>query len=86
MSLNQHSCIRPGCDIKYQDTDVDAYYCPACNTARKQAAAQLDKKFDTKSQTPNGLLAQYDAARTFIAPNGERKTRAFPLAKDLFKI
>ncbi len=84
--MNQHNCIKPGCDIKYQDTDVDPYYCPKCNEERKQAAAELDRKYNTKGQTPNSAMAQYDAARQYIDKDGNQKTRAFPLAKDLFKI
>ncbi len=52
-----HQCIKPGCENSYEDEEIDAYYCPSCNSARKQLAKELDKKFNTKGQQPNDMFA-----------------------------
>ncbi len=59
----KHQCIKPGCSNSYEDNEVDAYYCPSCNTVRQQLARELDAKFNTVGQQPSGALAAYDAAR-----------------------
>ena len=54
-------CLK--CKVAYQDAEDDDYYCESCNTIRLQVAKELDGKFNTVGQQPNGMLAQYDAAR-----------------------
>ena len=69
-----HQCIKPGCPNKYEDDDIDAFYCPSCIEAKQAIADELDAKFNTTGQVPSSALADYDRARG---------TRAFPRASDL---
>lgn len=39
---NSHICIK--CGINYFDSEVDDYYCPECNEARKVIAKEVDAK------------------------------------------
>lgn len=61
--MNTHTCIKPGCGTSYEDTDVEAYYCPSCNDERKEIAKQVDARLQaipkTQHLTP---LQAYDAA------------------------
>ena len=40
----QHTCIRPHCGNRYEDKDIEPYYCPSCNEQRKEAAKVIDAK------------------------------------------
>lgn len=81
--MKTHQCIKPGCSNSYHDNDEDAYYCPACLNEKQVVAKRLDKKFNTVGQTPNGELAAYDAARSFVDPvTGEQKLRPFPIVSE----
>jgi len=42
--LFNHTCIKSDCSEKYQDRDIDGYYCPSCVTANKAIAKEIDKK------------------------------------------
>ena len=46
----KHTCIKPGCGTAYEDKDLDPYYCPSCNEARKSIAKQVDEKFKGRSR------------------------------------
>ena len=61
MDMFTRHCIK--CKVEYQDTEDEDYYCEACNTVRIEVAKEMDGKFNTKGQVPNGMLAQYDKAR-----------------------
>ena len=50
--LFNHTCIKPECSEKYQDSDPDGYYCPSCVEAKKAIAKQIDKKFAGRETKP----------------------------------
>ena len=55
----EHSCIK--CQEKYQDTDPDPYYCPACKEASLVIAKEVDKKLAGRiSRQGKSELQQYD--------------------------
>lgn len=59
-----HLCIKPGCGNKYQDNDVDAYYCSRCNEERKTVAMEIDKKvFSRPRKNPKSDLQIFDEIR-----------------------
>lgn len=79
--MNSHKCIKPNCNTVYEDNEIDAFYCPSCDVARKAIAQEIDGKFNTVGQQPSSELAAYDAARNYTDPKtGEHKIAAFPRA------
>lgn len=77
-----HTCIRPGCDTKYQSKDVDPYYCAVHDAERRAIAAELDKKIKPSSSENISNLKAYDAvAKVNVLPNG--RTVSFARASDL---
>lgn len=72
----KHLCIKPGCDNTYEDEDVDRYYCPTCNEARKALAAEIDKRIGAQPRE-RGMseLEIFEAeAKSFTTPNGRTIT------------
>lgn len=60
--MNTHSCIK--CGEKYEDEDVEAYYCSLCNEARKELAKKIDAQFAHLPKVePMSELQAYDAAQ-----------------------
>lgn len=60
----KHKCIKPNCPNTYEDKELDDYYCPSCNEARKVIASQVDKKLAGISKRPvESELARYDRLR-----------------------
>ena len=47
-------CMKPGCGTAVKSEDT---YCSSCNEAKKQIAAEMDKKFNTVGQKPNDIFA-----------------------------
>jgi hypothetical protein len=70
--MNTHTCIKPGCENTYQDSDPDAYYCPSCQEQKKVLARQIDKQYgSTIGQQPSGPLQEFDAvAKVYKRPDG----------------
>ena len=63
----EHTCIKPGCGLKYIDTDPDDYYCPKCNEARKEIARQLDIK---RASLPKPQVKPRFSPQDFKGKNG----------------
>ena len=76
-----HSCIKPGCDTKYQSEDVDAYYCEVHDAERKAIAAEIDKKVRPSKSVKSDLQIFDEVAKTQVFPNG--RTVSFARASDL---
>lgn len=59
-----HKCIKPTCENIYNDTDVEAYYCPSCRELNKVIAQQIDAKL-SKEPKPRSKseLEQYEELR-----------------------
>lgn len=61
-TVNEHNCIK--CGTAYRDSDVEAYLCGSCASAKLSIARQIDAKVgSTVGQQPSGELHAYDAAR-----------------------
>jgi hypothetical protein len=58
-----HTCIKPGCGIRYEDEDPEPYYCASCNEQRKILAKEIDAKATAIPKRPAmSALAEYDAS------------------------
>lgn len=64
--MNQHTCIRPQCGIKYEDNEPDDYYCPTHDAERKAIAAEIDAKRAPIEKTPSDLEVFDSFARTEV--------------------
>ena len=58
MAKVEHTCIKPACGNKYEDDEVDAYYCNSCREANKKLAIEIDAK--VKAQRPKEKLKKND--------------------------
>lgn len=61
--MNTHTCIKPGCGESYQSADPEPYYCEGCNSVRKAAAAELDRKFPTAGIPVTRSIDRYDSMK-----------------------
>ncbi len=70
MSLK--NCIK--CRAQYEETDVEAYYCPTCLTHKQKIALEIDKKFAmrAKEERPMTDLERYDALNKLNGFKGVR--------------
>lgn len=73
-----HSCIKTGCENKYQDNEIDAYYCKEHLSEKKRIAAEIDKKFAGRSteKTMSDLELYDSQAKVMKGPNGRMITFA----------
>jgi len=65
-----HECIK--CKARYEDEDVDPYYCISCQENNKILAKELDKRFIARPKVKSVLEAYEEAP----------KLHGFPSAKD----
>lgn len=73
--MNIVNCIK--CGEKYEEEDVDPYYCTKCLVEKNKLAEEINKKIASKprKQTKSGLKIYDEAAQNGI--------RGFPKASDL---
>ena len=50
-----HTCIRPGCGIKYESEDPDPYYCNNCYKLSREIAKKIDAKIKPTPKTKSEL-------------------------------
>lgn len=60
--MNSHICVK--CKEKYEDEEVDNYYCPTCNEDRKRIAKEVDANLSRIPKAPvKSDLQIYDEIR-----------------------
>lgn len=52
METFTHTCIKPGCEASYQDTDPDPYYCKVHLEEKNAVAAEVDAKVGARPKRP----------------------------------
>ena len=74
-------CIK--CGEKYEEKEIEAYYCPICLEERNRIAKEVDAKMRNrpKKEIKSDFQAFNDVAKTITLPNGH--TVSFARASDI---
>lgn len=51
-------CIK--CQEKYEEKDVEAYYCPSCLEEKNKLAKELDRKFANRVTNSKSELKEFE--------------------------